>query len=370
MEEQMSNDHGWRAARPLALTLSLLLALAFGALTGPAVPSRAQTALPPLGNWTQDQTSVSPGGRDNAAMAYDATNKLVVLFGGLDASQRVLNDTWTWDGITATWRQGNPGVRPPARCCAAMAFDPSHGRIVLFGGSSADSRMLGDTWTWDGRTWTQASPPSSPPARDGAGMAYDDASGTVLLFGGLGANEQLNDTWSWDGNTWRQLSPAASPSPRSSAAMVSDPDTHSVLLFGGCCDLGPNALPGTYLGDTWTWDGTNWTEQQPMTSPAPRSSATIAYDPILGSILLFGGCGTGTGACRLNDTWLWDSISGNWSQQQPLTSPPGRANAAMAADGASRTILLFGGLETAADGSDSYGADTWTWVPKLPAAQP
>jgi hypothetical protein len=36
-------------------------------------------------------------------------------------------------------------------------------------------------------------------------MAYDAATRTVVLFGGLGAEDKpLNDTWTWDGSTWTE----------------------------------------------------------------------------------------------------------------------------------------------------------------------
>jgi len=54
-----------------------------------------------------------------------------------------------------------------------MAYDSTRGQVVLFGGLDANSKVLGDTWTWDGTTWTQKSPDTSPPARAGAAMAYD-----------------------------------------------------------------------------------------------------------------------------------------------------------------------------------------------------
>ncbi len=45
-------------------------------------------------------------------------------------------------------------------------------------------------------------------------MTYDAATGTVLLFGGRVNGTVLSDTWSWDGTTWTQLTPATSPAAR------------------------------------------------------------------------------------------------------------------------------------------------------------
>jgi hypothetical protein len=62
-----------------------------------------------------------------------------------------MNDTWTWDG--GTWVQVPLGTTPPARGYAAMAFDSTHQKIVLFGGAGTDCNVLcgplDDTWTLD-----------------------------------------------------------------------------------------------------------------------------------------------------------------------------------------------------------------------------
>ena len=75
------------------------------------------------------------------------------------------------------------GGQPPARTDAAMAYDAADGTVVMFGGEGR-SGSLGDTWTWNGSAWTQAHPATSPPALTGAQMTYDPVSHDVLLVGG------------------------------------------------------------------------------------------------------------------------------------------------------------------------------------------
>jgi hypothetical protein len=45
------------------------------------------------------------------------------------------------------------------------------------------------------------------------------------------------------------------------------------------------------LGDTWTWDGSTWTQQHPVPSPSARTDASMAYDAATGTVVLFGGGG-------------------------------------------------------------------------------
>lgn len=106
--------------------------------------------------------------------------------------------------------------------------------------------------------WTRRSPATSPPARNSHTMAYDSARGVTVLFGGnVGGQSSLGDTWEWDGTNWAQRSPAISPPARWSHTMVYDSVRDVTVLFGGISfDGGPH-----YFGDTWEWNGTNWTQR-------------------------------------------------------------------------------------------------------------
>ena len=130
-------------------------------------------------------------------------------------------------------------------------------------------------------------------------MAYDAATGTIVLFGG--GNDQggvFGDTWTWDGTTWTQQAPTTSPAARTDAAMAYDAATGTMVLFGGC--FGDN---NEVFSDTWTWDGTTWTKQAPTTSPAARQAGGgMAYDAAIGDIVLFSGLGK---SGWLRNTWTW-----------------------------------------------------------------
>jgi hypothetical protein len=56
---------------------------------------------------------------------------------------------------------------------------------------------------------------------------------------------------------WTQASPTHSPAPRYDTGMAYDAATGQVVLFGG----GHNNYPGDHWGDTWTWDGSDWTQR-------------------------------------------------------------------------------------------------------------
>ncbi len=160
-------------------------------------------------DWIKKSPNVSPSAREGHAMAFDAANNLIVLFGGTaSGSSTPLNDTWLWNGIT--WYQFHPAHSPPARLWHSMAYDPVHKQVVLFGGDSG-SEFLNDTWLWNGTDWQQAPKQTAVPApRTSAGLDYDAATGTMVLFSGTTWNakrvgEPATDSWSWNGTQWNQL---------------------------------------------------------------------------------------------------------------------------------------------------------------------
>jgi len=274
---------------------------------------------------------------------------LALLLAGMVAAPQLLTPPRAW-ASTGSWTQ-LAATGPMARNRAVMVYDEAQGNVVLFGGQ-ASSGVLNDTWTWNGTTWTQQQPATSPPARAAAGAAYDRAHGRVLVFGGvISANGKLTyfgDTWSWDGTTWTQLHPASSPSARQLADMAYDPTGQQVVLFGG-----HNGVP---LGDTWTWNGTTWTQRIGAVTPAPRVEASMATDEATSNVVLFGGFGLdGT---EDSDTWTWSN--GAWTQLSPFPSPSARSGAAMGYDAAQSHLVLFGG-GCCSYPATSTDADTWTF---------
>ncbi len=257
-------------------------------------------------NWANvTPSSGNPSARSNQTMAYDDAQGEVVLFGGSTSgtgSSR-LGDTWLWNGTS--WSQVTGlATTPPARSSAAMAYDAADGQIVLFGGLGVSNSDLGDTWVWNGTSWAQATGLSaSPSARWGASMSYDAALGEVILFGGFDqTGVEDNDTWAWNGSAWTQLSPASSPTGRDSAGMDYDAALGQIVLFGG--EL---ALNGTYLNDTWVLSGNSpgnltWTQQTSGTSPAARATSAMAYDAAQNQVVLFGGY---SNINTYGDTWNW-----------------------------------------------------------------
>jgi len=109
-----------------------------------------------------------------------------------------------WNGTVWT-RVSSTG--PSARFGAGIAYDMKHGEVVLFGGVDSTNRKLNDTWLWNGERWRRAEGTRPPPPRSEGYLAYDEKRGVVVLFGGEGAATvpTLGDTWEWNGVGWTRV---------------------------------------------------------------------------------------------------------------------------------------------------------------------
>jgi hypothetical protein len=368
-------------------------------------------------NWTQQQPAHSPGARGDAMLAYDATQHRSFLFGGSTATT-AFGDTWTWDGTdwislaeaiqpapriaapmtydprqqntilfggvgggtagfsneTWAWNGSNwivisPALVPPARAYTVLADDPAVGRLVMFGGFGS-AGITNDTWSWNGSSWTQEQPAHAPPARTSPQLAFDGSH--LLLYGGYdGHGNVFGDTWRWDGQDWTQLMPATSPPPLNGGAMAYDPIHRQLVLFGGSTGGGVSVVISANVGvptaETWTWDGTNWTQQQPAHSPAAITGHSMVFDASLGGVALFNGGQAAPGPDTLNpkgffnnELWIWNGI--DWIQVATATVPGPRGFESLAFDAARRALVLYGG-----NGAHGVQGDTWTFA--LPSVQ-
>ena len=226
-----------------------------------------------------------------------------------------------------------------------MEYDPATGQMVLFGGSS-EGTAESDTWTFDGSDWTEQAPFRSPAARAGASMAFDQATGQMILFAGAGAGGALADTWSYafppapeTADVWSNVSTEYAPAVRAHAMMAYDPAIGKIVLFGGGNGYSPYE---NELGETWTYDGSAWHEESPASSPEPREGGTLAYDPAIGELVLFGGYGEGY---TYGEAWTYDGAT--WrlhtvAESNYIVGNP-VLEAGMAFDPAFGRIVLFGG---------------------------
>jgi len=166
---------------------------------------------------------------------------------------------------------------------------------------------------------------------------------------------------------WTQLMPLTSPPPLNAGAMTYDPVHHNVVLFGGSTGGGISALVSANVGvpiaETWIWNGSTWTQQNPAHSPPAIAQQSMIYDPDLGGVALFNGGQGVPGPDTLspkgfynNELWLWDGT--DWIQVTTPTVPGPRGIESLAYDEVGRALVLYGGA-----GAHGLQGDTWTFAP-------
>ncbi|HXM19923.1 MAG TPA: CFI-box-CTERM domain-containing protein [Terriglobales bacterium] len=226
--------------------------------------------------------------------------------------------------------------------------------------------MLPDYWDDEVALFATVTPPSQtwiqnwdtiPPGRFGACMTYDAASGQIILFGGESYQAGFGDTWAYDGSNWTQLAPATSPPGVLHGHMAFDPTRGVVVLWGGV------AAGGSYPTETWTWNGSTWTRQTPSVSPAGRSNGMMAWDGK--RIILYGG---ETNNVRRADMWAWDGQ--NWTKLSDSAAPGIRVSAVMTYFPCIQRVVLQGGSSDTQTLSDTWQWDGTSWTQQHPAADP
>jgi hypothetical protein len=173
------------------------------------------------------------------------------------------------------------------------------------------------------------------------------------LFSGYGSS----DTWTWDGVDWTQKAPATSPRGRQYPRLAFDLARGNLVLFGG--------FDG--LNDTWTWDGTTWTQRHPANTPPGLREATalplqMVYDAARKVVVLVDPTQhTSMSADNTMDTWTWDGAT--WTRLAPAASPPARDGFGLAYDASHSLTVFAGGFPFGnADDKSTWGWDGMNWM--------
>ncbi|MFX0063632.1 MAG: Kelch repeat-containing protein [Candidatus Hermodarchaeota archaeon] len=257
----------------------------------------------------------------------------------------------------------NSASRPSSRGGHALTYDSADQKVILFGGFAGPwtaRSYFDDTWAYDytNNSWINLAPTSKPSPRYNPAMTYDSLNQKLVLFGGYGFNGYLSDTWLYDYSTnqWTQVFPTTSPGIRHSHAMVYDSANQKIVLFGG-------HNQHTILNDTWVYDfsSNNWTEIFPETSPSVRYGHTMVYNPSNQKVILFGGHSDVSYREINNDLWMYDYNSNSWTEFSTATKPAVRYWHAMVYDENDEKMVLFGGWTFYSNSTEIIYDDHWTY---------
>ena len=147
-------------------------------------------------SWTQRLRGTCPSwpqAMARHAMSYDEAADRTVMVGAPVQSVRQL---WEWDGTCWVQRGGSGG--PLQAFEISAGFDPGRGRVLIGPGIRVGpTEQLDDRlWASSGAGWFDLSPRVRwLTARAGAAMAHEPSLGRVLLFGGRSSLGDESTTW-------------------------------------------------------------------------------------------------------------------------------------------------------------------------------
>ena len=187
------------------------------------------------------------------------------------------DDTWAYELARREWRQLDPGGQGPSkRYGSCAAYDVSGDRFYISHGFT-DKGRFDDNWAFDLATdkWIEVSSEGNRPVpRCLHQCAFDVASGSLLLFGGQSnVTPILGDLWRFDpedGRGRRRRPQTAGHRPGSS------PPFRPILLRTAFCssgEPGPRGLPATCGPTLKTWAGTS-------SAPSVRQTQDRATPPL------------------------------------------------------------------------------------------
>ncbi|MGE0144048.1 MAG: kelch repeat-containing protein [Planctomycetota bacterium] len=306
-------------------------------LDGQTTPvPNTETWLLDEGGWQLIDVAARPPASSSLGLVYNTEQERALAFLGSDTGSL---GTSTWAFSRDGWQRLLPTVQPTRRTSFGMVFDSVRSRVLVFGGADSLFSIFDETWTFDGQRWNLLLPASRPPATLTHAMAFDSGRDRVVLFGGqstVAPVAAFTQTWEFDGTDWIQRQPATVPPGRFGAVMAYDPLRGETIMFGG------SLAGGGVGGDTWIWNGQDWSPRVAGVSPPPRFGASMAFDAARGVTVLTGGRVGPLGAPHA-DAWEWDGTA--WTERVPVSAPLGRAGAGMAFVPWLDGCLIFGGME-------------------------
>ena len=305
------------------------------------------------------RSSTAPSQR-LTVMTWDAGDGYVLLIGGETWLSTFPSDTWTFSNGTWTNITAETTGAPPGLVWSGLAYDPSTGKVVLFGGVEASiSSETNYTWTYHAKVWTNltSSLHTAPSPRAFPGITTDSTDGDLLLVGGDGTAGFLSDTWTFKNGVWTNItSTEATHLPLVYYPVLSDYPGHGALLWASY------SSSGLITTGTWVFTGEQWTNITSTLTFLPSAPLTCAaaYVPSLSGVVGF--CGAfilPDGGGEIGD-YAWLFSGGSWTN---ITNLIGTVYDAYAVEyGAAayvptdQSIITFGGLRVTPPPYENY---TW-----------
>jgi N-acetylneuraminic acid mutarotase len=313
---------------------------------------------------TTQTTQQDPGPRSGHRMTYIQELNLIYLFGGKLANndRTPLSGLWEYNISTGTWTNNSYPTSPQARFNHCMVYIPNEHILFLFGGFDAQTHTeLRDTWIFNisSDIWTRISTPSAPEVGVDCSITYSLTSHSVYLFGNFGRAFTYFWQFSLANHTWTAVNSNQTPSNRYGHSLHYHPISDSIYLFGGRLF--------NIVNDLFQYNitSTNWTRISTDNTPPARYWHSSVYMEDQDALFVFGGEHSTSGNQMLNDTWIFDFQSQQWTEHNVSNRPNNRILGGIAYSNVSSCIYLYGGSDSYSDSLSDfwmYNITTHIWM--------
>jgi hypothetical protein len=320
------------------------------------------------GTWTQIIKLIGTGGtgfpRQGYAVSLSSDGTILATGGYNDGGN--IGAVWIFQNIAGTWTQITKLVATGGTGLPKLGFSvslSSDGTILAAGGPG-DNSGIGAIWIFQNiaGTWTQITKiigtGNTGNSKQGTSVSLS-SDGTILASGGPFDNSSIGATWIFKNisSVWTQINKligtgnlGAASSQGTSVSLSSD---GTILASGGSDD-------NSFIGASWIFQNIagTWTQITKLIGTSnigisnQGSSIYISSD---GTILAVGGPGDNSG---IGATWIFQNISGTWTQINKLIGTSGIGNSKQGSSvsfSTGGTVLAVGGFGD----NSSIGA---TWV--------
>jgi hypothetical protein len=322
----------------------------------------------PTYEWHAARTLDTPVARSMPVFRRDPERNVTWMFGGLSELSfggviDYLADLWEYR--SGEWKFNRISTGVPITCATPLgAMDAERDVLVIICNGNIPYEWTGEEW----KTFSNLN--TAPQDRRFAGFVYDQTLKKFVLFGGYDAfGSYRQDTWTWNGTAWTEIKPNTKPPHRAQPVMWYDPIAKKTIMYSGA---GRKSIEdrATRYSDMWAFDGTNWTQLTENAAPGIRFAPQIAVDPASGKTYMFGGLRATIDTENDNrvtqfyddDMWVWDGSNSSWTELHPANAPSPRQNAGFEFDESGK-LTLVGGFAGNLYFSDRWVWDGQTWTP-------
>ena len=251
----------------------------------------------------------------------------------------------------------SPGAREGAR----LVYDSGNDRLILFGRYQYWNSFYSsaDLWSWtpsSGWSLEDASDSPSMTRRGWGSFCYDATRNEAVWYGGMTGMTEHHQTWTWDGSAWTLQNPSSAPPD-------SDPATSYPMIY----DSVRNVCVLVAEDKTWEWDGATWSQIPTTVLPGAGSGSAMAYDSHRQRMVLFASSFNNPDSRTLEYNGL------DWELESPATIVQEHSYSTMFYDSTRQNIIMFGGFYSSSTSdvcNDTYRWDGIDWTLLTPSQSP